>query len=92
MRPDDTTVQTMDKRNTMFGSMTYIRIYTSDYRKLAWSEIWATFADSFPGKWAVECFPPADKLIDEQNIYHLFVLDHPPVGMDISTKRRKEQE
>lgn len=82
-RPSDTCVQTMEDRQTGFGLATYIRIHTHDYRRLAWSEIWATFADSFPGQWAIQCFPPASDLVDHENIYHLFVLESPPSGLNI---------
>jgi len=41
------------------------------------------FSETFPGQWAIECFPSADALLDEENIYHLFVLDTPPKGLDI---------
>lgn len=82
-RPNDTVVQTMGHRSTSLGHVKYIRIYTNEYRKLSWSEIWATFADSYPDQWAVEIFPPADRLVDEQNIYHLFVLESEPIGFNI---------
>ncbi len=83
MRPSDTCVQEMEHRHTALGCALYIRIYTNDYRQLSWSEVWDTFADAYPGQWAVEAFPPADQLVDEANIYHLFVLEDAPVGLNI---------
>jgi hypothetical protein len=51
---------------------------------MAWSEVWATFADRYPGRWAVPFFPPASDLVDEANIYHLFVLEEAPLGVNIN--------
>lgn len=76
-------VQEMEHRHTDLGPALYIRIYTNDYRQLTWPEVWAKFSDSYPGQWAVEAYPPADQLVDDTNIYHLFVLDEPPRGLNI---------
>ncbi len=73
----------MGGRDTQLGSATYIRIYAVGYRVLTWTEVWETFSDAFPGMWAIQAFPPEDRLVDEQNIYHLFVLDEAPRGFDI---------
>ena len=73
----------MEYRTTGLGLALYIRIYTNDYRQLTWDEIWDVFSDAYPGQWAVQVFPPAERLVNEQNIYHLFVLDEPPQGLDI---------
>jgi len=82
-RPSDTTIQEKGHRSTSFGDALYIRIFTPCYRQLSWTEVWATFADSYPGKWAIQCFPPEDEVVDEQNIYHLFVLEQAPRGVSI---------
>lgn len=76
-------IQRVGFRDTSLGSALYIKIYTPNYRKLSWREIWDCFSETFPGQWAIECFPSADALLDEENIYHLFVLDTPPKGLDI---------
>lgn len=77
-------VSEMGHRRTALGDALYIRIRTEDYRPLTWREVWDTFADRYPGKWAVQCFPPAEELVDEVNMYHLFVLDEPPHGFNIN--------
>ena len=79
-------VQTMGTRRTSLGEATYIRIYTSNYRQLSWTEVWECFSRSFPGRWAVQAFPPEEDLVDEVNMYHLFVLECEPYGFNI--KRR----
>jgi hypothetical protein len=76
-------VQEMGWRSTQLGTAQYIRIYTVDYRPLGWEEVWEAFAQAYPGHWAVEVYPPADQLVNEQNIYHLFVLEGEPVGLNI---------
>lgn len=77
------TVQTVGERWTELGPATYIRIATPNYRTLTWTEVWKAFSAIFPGQWAVQAFPPGDRLVDEDNVYHLFVLRNPPGGMDI---------
>lgn len=83
MRHNDTCVQEMGTRSTSLGEARYIRIYTNQYRALSWTEIWETFIEAYPGQWAIQSFPPEDRVVDEQNIYHLFVLTEPPRGFDI---------
>jgi len=83
VRHNDTFVQEMGARSTSFGEAFYIRIYTNQYRPLSSTEIWETFIDAYPGQWAIQSFPPEDRVVDEQNIYHLFVLTEPPQGFDI---------
>lgn len=79
-------VQTMGERFTSFGVATYLRVYRDDDQPMSWREIWETFSSVYPDRWAIEVFPPADELIDEANVYHLFMLEEEPTGMNI--KRR----
>lgn len=83
--------QDMGRRRTPWGTVRYIKIRRDDERPMRWSEVWATFDRVYPGQWAIEFFPPREELVDEANIYHLFVLDEPPVGFDLREKpeRRK---
>lgn len=81
--PKDTHVQERGHRDTSLGQALYIRIFTPCYRQLSWSEVWSTFNDRYPGKFAVQIFPPEDELVDEQNIYHLFVLEDRPRGFSV---------
>lgn len=78
-------VQEVGSRTTGLGPALYVKIRTEDYRVLAWREVWDVFADRYPGQWAAQFFPPADSLVDEANVYHLFVLDDgPPAGVNIA--------
>lgn len=76
-------IQEKEYRETALGIALYIRVFTDNYQQLSWSEVWNRFAQSYPGQWAIQCFPPHDQVVDEENIYHLFVLDCPPQGFNI---------
>lgn len=79
-------VQEMGERNTSFGRVLYIKVRTEDYRELSWREIWDTFSDRYPDRWAVQMFPPACELMDQVNLYHLWVLEDAPSGVNISRR------
>jgi len=80
-------VQEMGERETDLGWVLYIRVFTNNYRQLSWSEVWRAFERNYPGRWAVQVFPPSDQLVDETNIYHLFVLlDGEPIGLNIAKR------
>lgn len=76
--------QEMGHRETALGWALYVRIHDIQYRPMLWTQVWEKFADCYPGQAAVQVFPPADRLVDQENIYHLFVLDGGiPQGLDI---------
>lgn len=75
--------QEIDIRNTSFGLLTYVKIRRHDEKPMSWPEICAVFNDRYPGRWALQCFPPADQVVDESNTYHLYVLGEEPRGMNI---------
>lgn len=76
-------VQEMEYRRTSLGEVLYIRIGRHDDRPMSWPEVAAVFNDRYPGQWAVQFFPPAEEILDEANLYHLFVLDGEPAGVNI---------
>lgn len=68
-------VQTVDSFHTSaWGVVTYLKIYTPAYEQLSWLEVWQTFAEVYPDRWAVEFFPPASEMINEAHVYHLWML------------------
>lgn len=79
----DIQIQEMEQRTTSFGEAVYIRVSTPNYRLLSWAEIWARFVEAYPGRWAVQFFPPLSEALDEVNIYHLYVLEDAPTGVNI---------
>lgn len=79
----DVVVTERGYRDSCLGRVLQLKIFTREYRQLGWGEVWETFAERYPGKWAVQCFPPAGELVDSKNVYHLFVLDFEPPGLNI---------
>jgi hypothetical protein len=71
------------QRDTCLGRVLQLKIFAADYRPLSWREVWEKFAEAYPGKWAVQMFPPASDLVDAKNVYHLFVCETDPVGLSI---------
>ncbi len=71
------------REETSLGRVLQIKIFAPDYRFLSWREVWDVFASRYPGKWAVQVFPPAGELVDGKNVYHLFVLGREPMGLNI---------
>jgi len=70
-------------RESRLGRVLQIKVFEPGYRPLGWREVWEAFAARYPGKWAVQCFPPASELVDGKAVYHLFVCDRPPTGLNI---------
>jgi hypothetical protein len=79
----DVHIQEMGHVWTDMGQAIYIKVRTDNYRQLAWSEVCEAFNRNYPGQWAVQFFPPADQVVDDTNIYHLYVLEHAPAGVNI---------
>ncbi len=80
----DSSIQEMDYRVTPFGEALYIKIRRHDGQPMGWEEIWERFADAYHGKWAVQVFPPRSHVINEANVYHLFVFDEWHFGLTIN--------
>lgn len=74
-----------EKRATALGPVTQIEIYAPGYPVLTWRQVWDRFAAEYPGRWAVQAFPPADQLVDGKPVYHLWVLEPGvvPEGLNI---------
>jgi len=68
---------------TCLGPAEQLKINTPEYRPLGWREVWEAFAVAYPGRWAVQVFPPADQLVDSKSVYHLWVLEKEPDGMNL---------
>ena len=65
------------------GRVLQLKVFAPGYKPLSWREAWEAFAERYPGRWAVQVFPPADKLVDGKAVYHLWVLDDEPEGLNI---------
>lgn len=76
-------VTVQETRTTELGSATWITVERSDGARLLWSEVHDAFTERYPGRWAVQVFPPEARLFAGANRYHLWVLDHEPAGLDL---------
>ena len=77
------TITDRGERDSCLGPVTQLKVFSDDYRPLTWSEIWQAFTEQYPGQWAVQVFPPADRLVNGKNVYHLFMLPGKPYGLDL---------
>lgn len=78
-----------DRRPTALGEVLYVRIHRVDGAPMGFREVYDVFADAYPGCYAVQVFPPVDRLFDQVNKYHLFVLDQKPAGLDLFDRAPK---
>ena len=76
-------IREVEERDTELGRALYIKMHAPGYRPMPWSEVWRAFESAYPDRWAVQTFPPHDQLVDGKAVYHLFVLDHESVGLNI---------
>jgi hypothetical protein len=74
-----------------WGEITRLRIYTPDYQRLSWLQVWQTFAETYPNRWALELYPPAGELVNDAHVYHLWLLPKdwvPSAQMNLAEKYR----
>ena len=74
--------------NTPFGAVEYIKIRRYDEKPMTWRQVWDTFAGAYPDKWAIEVYPPDIHLVDDANVYHLFILPEGLAGTDLNIDHR----
>lgn len=79
----DVFIQEVDHRPTALGEALRIQVERIDGQRMGFRELWDAFEARYPGKYAVQVFPPRAHFFDQANKYHLFVLEQAPVGMDI---------
>ncbi len=81
----DLSIRQIKVRDTPLGPALHVKIHGDGHRPLGWREVWECFAFHYPGRWAVQSFPPAELLVDGKAVYHLFVLpeDFEPGGLNI---------
>lgn len=72
-----------DRRPTVAGEALLVSISRHDQRPMGFLEVHQVFAAHYPGRWALQAFPPQELLLNGANKYHLFVLEEPPAGMDL---------
>lgn len=70
-------------RDSCLGLVTQLKVWAPGYPPLSWSAVWEAFTERYPGRWAVQVFPPAEHLVDGKNVYHLWVLEAEPHGLNL---------
>lgn len=76
-------------RWTEAGWCTYFRVHRLDMAPMGYRELWEVTQALYPGKWAIQSFPPADALIDQANKYHVLVFEREPDGFDLWPSKKK---
>jgi len=80
------TVTEIGVRDSCLGQVLQIKVWAPDFAALSWSQVWEVFTQSYPDRWAVQVFPPVRALVDGKNVYHLWVLDEEPEGLNLRAK------
>ena len=65
------------------GRVLQLKVFDEAYRPLGWREVWEAFAARYPGRWAVQVFPPADQIVDAKPVYHLWLCEKEPWGLNL---------
>lgn len=68
---------------TPLGPALRVTIHRHDKRQMAFWQVWEAFSNAYPGKYAVQLFPPRAHYIDMANKYHLHVFANQPEGLDL---------
>ena len=81
----DITITERSERDSCLGRVLQLKIFTPDYRPLSWREVCDAFNAAYPGRWAVQVFPPADRIVDGKSVYHVWVMEPgaSPTGLDL---------
>jgi hypothetical protein len=68
---------------TDLGPALRITLQRHDKAPMGFLEVYDAFEKAYPGRWALQCFPPREHLLDQANKYHLHVLDAQPKAFDL---------
>ena len=83
-------IRYMDSKYVIpFGEVEYLRVNMPDYSPMSWDDVWEEFQDNYPNRWAIQFFPPKYNLVNDNNIYHLYMLPEyfiPDDFFDLSTR------
>ena len=75
------------ERDSCLGRVLQLKIFAPDYRPLSWREVCDAFNVAYPGRWAVQVFPPAECVVDGKSVYHLWAMAPGtlPTGLNLHT-------
>ncbi len=77
------TVTERGYRDSCLGRVLQVKVWAPGYPLLSWRQVYDAFSEHYPGKWAVQFFPPSCELVDSKAVYHLWVLDVEPWGLNL---------
>jgi hypothetical protein len=77
------TITERGERDSVLGRVLQLKVFAPGYPPLSWREVWEAFAAAYPGRWAVQVFPPAGSLVDSKAVYHLWLLPGEPAGLNL---------
>lgn len=75
---------------TALGPALRIQIERTDGARMSFTEVWSVFEEHYPGKWALQAFPPSARFFDQANKYHLHVISGRPTGFDLFDDTQEE--
>jgi hypothetical protein len=79
----DIVITERGRRDTCLGNALQVKVWAHGHPLLSWREVWEAFVQAYPGKWAIQVFPPKEKLVDGKAVYHLWVLESEPEGLNL---------
>lgn len=82
------TVQSMGECLTNFGRAEYLRVYRHDGKPMGWEAVYETLRAVYPDGWAVQFFPPRDELVNDANVYHLYLMPPQFVPLGVNIRRK----
>lgn len=50
---------------TPWGPALQIQIGSHEDAPLSWEQVWRAFSEHYPGRWALQVFPPAEHTVNE---------------------------
>lgn len=70
-------------RESSFGPVLQLKVWSDGNPNLSWRQIEDAFNAAYPGRYAIQLFPPKETIVDGSAVYHLWVLEAPPRGLDL---------
>lgn len=70
-------------RESCLGPVLQLKVWADGNPDLPWRPVCDAFNAAYPGRYAVQVFPPKERIVDGKAVYHLFVLPGAPAGLDL---------
>ena len=70
-------------QESSFGPVLQLKVWAAGFPDLSWEQIQKAFNEAYPGRYAVQLFPPRESVVNGKAVYHLWVLPERPRGLDL---------